>query len=153
MRAKVGDVFLVPVSPDQRVYGQVLDRTGPQFLVVVFRSAVGPIAEVLSSGIELAGIVFDAKFRNGDWPIVTNMAPVPVTAPWFVLGHEALDNLRLVNFDSSVTRVASPTEDRAHHHRNISYPMALQMAAEAVFGSRPWRSELDCYRELAVELS
>jgi len=153
IHARVGDVFLVPVSDEQDVYGQVIDQAGPQFLVVLFRSSAGSVEDIVGGGIQLAGIVFDAKWRNGDWPIVTNRPPVKVRSPWFVVGHEGLGNLRLENFDGSVTHVATPTEAAKHRYRTISSPMALQWAAEAKHGRREWNKDLDCFRDLAVELS
>lgn len=153
IKARLGDVFQVPVSGDEQVYGQVIGQDGPQHLVVLFRSNSGSVEDAIASGIELAGIVFDAKFRNGDWPIVANVPPVKVKAPWFVLGHEGLENLRLENFDRSEMRMVRPAEAARHRHRHISYPMALQWAAEATRGRREWNPDLDCYRDLALELS
>jgi hypothetical protein len=152
IRARVGDVFVVPISADMRVYGQVVDQAGPQHLVVLFRSRAGSVEDVVRSGIQLAGIVFDAKWRNGDWPIVANLPPLKVKSPWFVLGHEGLENLRLANFDGSSTRLVAPAEAFRHQHRHISYPMALQWAAEAVHGRREWNENLDFFRDLALEL-
>ena len=152
IRAGVGDVFVVPISADERVYGQVVDQAGPQFLAVLFHSRSESVEDVVRSGIQLAGIVFDAKWRNGDWPIIANRPPVKVKAPWFVLGHEGLGNLRLANFDGSITRQAAPSETSKHRHRHISYPMALQWAAEAVHGRREWNEDLDFFRDLAIEL-
>jgi hypothetical protein len=152
IRARVGDVFVVPISADERVYGQVVDQAGPQFLAVLFGSTSGSVEDVVRSGIQLAGIVFDAKWRNGEWPIIANLPPVKLKAPWFVLGHEGLENLRLANFDGSITRQAAPSEASMHRHRHISYPMALQWAAEAVHGRREWNEDLDFFRDLAIEL-
>lgn len=152
IRARVGDVFFVPISPDARVYGQVVDQDGPQFLVVLFRSTAGLVDEVLGSGVDLAGIVFDAKWRNGDWPIIANLPPLKVTPPWFVVGHERLENLRLSNFDATVTRPVAPAAASAHRHRHISSPMALQWAAEALHGQREWNESLDFFRDLATEM-
>jgi hypothetical protein len=153
IRARVGDVFLVPVSDNLRVYGQVVDRDGAQFLVVVFRSAVGPFEDVIRSGIQLAGIVLDAKWRNGDWPIVRNLPPIQVRPPWFLVGHELLGNLRVVSFDSCDTRMVTPAEASKHRHRVINSPMVLQMAAQALHGYAAWREEFDHMRDLAAELS
>jgi hypothetical protein len=153
IRAKVGDVFAVPISNEGRVYGQVVDQAGAQFLVVLFRSTSGSAEDAVRSGIELAGIVFDAKLRNGDWPILSNMPPVKVKPPWFVVGHEGLENLRLVNFDSSVTRLVRSAEAANHRHRSVAYPMILQRAAEALHGHGQWNEELDFLRDLAGELS
>ena len=153
VRAKVGDVFLVPISDDLTVYGQVIDQSGPQFLVVLFNSNTGTIEEVMRSGIDLAGIIFDAKWRDGDWPIVANYPPLNVAAPWFVLGDERLENLRLTNFDGSITRTVRPANASKHHNRTIANPMALQIAAEALHHRREWNEALDPFRELAVELA
>lgn len=153
IRAKIGDVFAIPISSDERVYGQVVDQAGVEFLVVVFHSNSASIEEAVRSGIDLAGIVFDAKLRNGDWQIVANLPPVRIKAPWFVLGHEGLENLRIENFHGSETRLVRLAEAAKHHHRNLSYPMVLQQAAEALHGQREWRDELDFLRDLAIELS
>jgi hypothetical protein len=152
IRAKVGDVFKVPVAEGKFVYGQVVDQAGPQYLVVVFRAATDSVEAAIASGIHLAGIVFDAKLRNGDWPIVENRAPVEVRAPWFVVGHEGLENLRLVSFDGKTTRPTNAVDAPKHPSRHISYPMVLQRAVQAEHGIGAWRSELDHFRELAREL-
>jgi hypothetical protein len=75
IRARVGDVFRIPFAPDQSVFGQVIGQTGPQYLVVVFGVAARTPEDALRQDINLAAIVFDAKFRNGDWPIVANLPP------------------------------------------------------------------------------
>jgi hypothetical protein len=152
IEVRAGDVFRIPFGPDEHAYGQVVDQKGPQNLVVVFRATDTTAEEALRSGIELAAIVFDAKFRNGDWPIVSNVLPVKVAEPWFVLGHEGLENLRLENFDGSKTQMVRPAAAAKHGHRSLSYPMALQMAVEAVHGRREWIPEMDGYRSLAKEL-
>jgi hypothetical protein len=152
IRAKIGDVFAIPISSDERVFGQVVDQAGLEFLVVVFHSSSVSVEEAMRSGIDLAGIVFDVKLRNGDWPTVANLPPVRIKAPWFVLGHEGLENLRIENFDRSKTRMVRLAEAAKHHHRNLSDPMVLQLGAEALHGQREWRDELDFLRDLAAEL-
>jgi hypothetical protein len=153
IRARVGDVFVVPVSEDLQVYGQVIDQAGFQFLVILFRSTSGPLEEVMRSGIELAGIVFDAKWRNGDWPILANYPPPKTTSPWFVSGHEKLGNLRLVTFDGTITRTVTAADASKHQNRTIANAMALQIAAEAVHHRREWTEALDPFRDLAAELA
>ena len=153
IRAKVGDLFRVPIAADQSVYGQVVEKAGAQHLVVIFRASSESMEEAIRSGIDLAGIVFDAKFRNGDWPIVGNMTPVEVKAPWFVLGQEGLENLRLENFDRSATRPTTPAEASKHGHRNLSGPIVLQRAAAARHDHDTWQSDFEPFRELGKELS
>jgi hypothetical protein len=153
IRVRIGDVFLVPVSEDQQAYGQVIDQDDVQLLVVLFRSTAGSVHDVVRSGFQLAGIVFDGKFRNGDWPIVDNLLPVEFSQPWFVEGHEGLGNLAVVSFDSSARRQVTPAQASRHGHRNLSYPMVLQMAAQAEYGHGEWRPDYNHLRHLASELS
>jgi len=84
---------------------------------------------------------------------VSNLPPVKVAEPWFVLGHEGLENLRLENFDGSKTQMVRSADAAKHSHRSLSYPMALQMAVEAIHGRREWIPEMDGYRSLAEELN
>jgi len=49
IRARVGDVFVVPISAEERICGQVVDQAGPQFLVVLFRSAGESVEDVAVS--------------------------------------------------------------------------------------------------------
>src|SRR5690348_7888061 len=109
IRPRIGDVFKIPISPNRFVYGQVIDKAGPQHLVVIFRSTEGE-EDAIASEFDLAGITFDAKFLNGDWPIVKNLPPVQVRPPLFILGHEALESLRLESFDGRETRLVRPAE-------------------------------------------
>ncbi len=153
IRSRAGDVFGVPVFEDLQMYGQVIDQAGPQFLVILFRSTTGPLDDIMLSGIELAGIVDDAKWRNGDWPILANYPPVRTNPPWFVLGHEQLGNLRLTNFDGTITRRVTAAEASKHRNRTTADPMALQIAAEAMHRRRGWNEALDTFRELAAELA
>jgi hypothetical protein len=119
--------------------------------VVVFRSNTSA-QEALPGDIQLAGIVFDAKFRNGDWPIVSNHAPIRVIAPWYVLGHEGLENLRIENFHGNASRLVRPDEASKHRHRYLSGPMALESAVCAIYGQEEWRADFDHFRDLATEL-
>jgi hypothetical protein len=142
----------MPVSDGFHVYGQVVDKDGPQHLVVIF-SAVGSMEEALRGSIDLAGIVFDAKLRNGDWPIIANAPVAPLRTPMFVLGHEGVENLRLESFDGKTSRLVRSDEASTHRHRNLSAPMLLQMAAEAHHGLAAWKGDYDHFRALAEEMS
>jgi len=144
---------MVPVFEDLQMYGQVIDQAGPQFLVILFRSTTGPLDVIMRSGIELAGIVDDGKWRNGDWPILANYPSVRTRPPWFVVGHQQLGNLRLTNFDGTITRTVTASESSKYRNRTTADPRALQIAAEAVHRRREWNQALDTFRELATELA
>ncbi len=152
IRARVGDVFSIPVLDHERVLGQVVDQAGPQFMVVTFRSDDPAPEKVVAAEIDLAGIIFDAKLRNGDWPILSNQPPATVSEPWFLVGHSGLGNLRLESFDGSKVRAATSADAAEHAHRNISSPMAFQWAVEAARGHREWTPALEIFPRLGREL-
>ena len=124
-------------------------------MVVLFGPGAAPESSeaLMAGGIELAGIVFDAKLVNGDWPIVGRMVPVAVAKPWFVVGHRDLGDLRLTDFERSTTRLVSESEASKHLNRTLSYPMVLEDAAAAARGQAPWRQEYNRFRALAMELT
>jgi hypothetical protein len=154
IKAKVGDVFRIPLAGTACVYGQVVSKAGAQHLVVVFQASPPHFAPaVLGSGIRLGGIIFDAKLRNGDWPIVASLAPVAVVEPMFTSGHELTPRGVMVErFDGTDCRRATPDEASRYGHRMISSPMVLQLAAEATEGLRPWNERFEHFRRLGVSL-
>lgn len=154
---RVGDVFSIPVQEKARAFGQVVAKDGSTLLVVTFRTTERDeplsVEDAIASGVELAGIVFDAKFANGDWPIHENRPPVLEPSLWFVVGDPGLRNLRLVNFDESATRPCTTLEASGHDRRIISYPRILEMAVESARGLGPWRDEFEHMRTYAKEIS
>ena len=135
------------------VYGQVVAKEGAQHLVVVFQAGPADFTPaVLESGIRLGGIIFDAKLRNGDWPIVAAEPPVAVEAPLFTSGHEALRGVMVERFDGTDRRRATPDEASRYGHRVISHPMVLQLAAEATEGLGPWDEAFENFRRLGVSM-
>jgi hypothetical protein len=154
---RVGDVFLIPVGEGLSVHGQILSAFNRTHLVVVFRATtrdVSSIDEALMTTIQLAGIVFDAKLVNGDWPVVGNRLPVTVQEPWFVSGHEAMEDLTLTNVDMSIRRRVTPAEAAKHGRMVLSSPVGLEKAAQALRAAAGWREEFHgSFRDLARELS
>jgi hypothetical protein len=155
IRPQIGDVFQIPLADHVTALGQVLEEHERRtYLVVVFRPGQQqPIDEIIESGFDLAGVVFDAKFLNGDWPIVGHREPVRTAAPWFVNGHKDLGNLRLTNLDHSITRAVEPAEAAAHGTLHLVGPAVLQDAVAATRGISAWREHFDHFRRLAQELS
>jgi hypothetical protein len=157
VKARIGDLFRVPIAEGVWADGQVVGQQQPRtFLVVIFRATdrgETSLDDAIASGFDLAGIVFDAKLSNGDWPILEARSPVTTPHLWFVDGHPELDGLRLTNFDRTVRRPCSPDEAEKHSRLHFSGPMVLQMAISASRGFIPWRDDFDHFRRYAEELS
>lgn len=154
---RVGDVFLIPVGEDVSVFGQILTAFHRTHLVVVFKATtrdVSSIDDALRTTMQLAGMVFDAKLLNGDWPVVGNRPPVTVQKPWFVSGHEAMEDLTVTNIDMSIRRRVTPAEAAKHGRMIFSSPLVLEKAARALRGVADWQEEFHgSFRDLAKELS
>lgn len=157
LKVRVGDIFRIPVDESLSIYGQILTAFHRTHLVVVFEATSEEtlsIEEVIRRKIDLAGIVFDAKFINGDWPIVGNLAPVVVNQPWFVSGHEAMEDLSLTSIDTSTRHRVTAQAAVNHQRLSFSTPMVLQRAVAGLYNRGPWQEEYHArFRDLARELA
>jgi len=153
-RVQIGDIFEIPVGAGLHVYGQVLAKDLRTYLVVAFRPVDTEFVEneFVPQDVRLAGIVFDAKLINGDWPLIAKIPVVRHSEPLFVSGHDALDGAELVSFDRRTRRPVKPAEAAKHGHRNLASPMLFQQAAQALSGRRDWEASFDHFRRLAGEL-
>ena len=81
-RAKIGDVFSIPID-DQRVgYGQVVLKNHSSFpiYIVVFWTAYDrnheiSLAEIVADEIALVGGSMDSRIYHGMWKIIGNIGP------------------------------------------------------------------------------
>src|ERR1700686_824971 len=123
-KAKIGDIFRVTIAQGVWAHGQVIGQQQPRtFLVVIFRvtdRGEASIDDAIASGFDLAGIVFDAKLANGDWPILDTRPSVAMPRLWFVDGHPDPEGLRLTNFDRTVRRPCRPDEAEQHSRLHLS---------------------------------
>lgn len=159
-RVEVGDVFTIPIADGARAYGQVIGAEGQRNeapFVVIFRTTDRGdslcIDAALVSGIELAGSVFDAKFRNGDWPIHERRPPVATPASlWYQAGNPKLGNLRLYSHDGSMRRHCTEEEAAQYDRKHHASPMVLQLAAAASRGFIPSRESFGYFHRDAERL-
>lgn len=98
--------------------------------------------------------MFDAKFRNGDWPIHERRPPVTTPASlWYQAGHPQLGNPRLYNYDGSIRRRCTEEEAAQYDRKHDASPVVLQLAAAARGGFIPSREGFGYFHRDAERLS
>ena len=147
-----GDVFQIPIDSERVGYGQVVLRPEQNvrsvLFVCVYAQTTRPhespnVQQIILSDILLAGLTFDAKLHNGDWPIVGSVT-------------ENLPNIALPNYkyrmsekavvetlDRRRRRWATPEEEKSLPFRTYASPMVFELALKAISGVGQWRDDFN----------
>lgn len=143
-RARVGDVFRIPID-DQRVGVGQMVAIRPETYIAVFRTAYPA-----ESRLELEAIVKDEIFllaragyeliAHGRWHLVGNIAPdlTRIPFPCFKTSIGSADNIYVLSFDGSKRRPALPNEVEMLPNRTSYSGVTLQSALQAEHGVGTW---------------
>lgn len=157
-KAKIGDVFLLPIDGSRFGIGQIAgDWKGELYVVIydaVYASGEVDPKNVLSEEPLFAALSLDAKIHHGDWRIIGNVTenldgfPQPV----FKVDHDG--KVFLISRDRSVFRPASDLEAGALRLRTVVAPVRLENALKALHGIGDWNPRYDELRyDYALESS
>jgi hypothetical protein len=157
-KAKLGDVFQIPLDGARVGYGQVVAQPQKDVLFVCLFAAVSKTEEqpnlqtILRSEILLAGNTFDGKIWHGHWPVVGNVPPSSAIAlPKYregLPGHAFVES-----FDMTKRRVATIEEESVLPFRTFVAPIRLENALKALLGTGEWLEEYDHMRYELVQRS
>jgi hypothetical protein len=149
-RAKIGDVFSIPID-DRRVgYGQVVLKNHCSFpiYIVVFgashdRNQEISLDEITSDEIALVGATMDARIYHGMWTIVGNHLPdrSRIPKPNFKVYVGGCDFIE--DFDGNRLRQATPEDIRTYDNRWSRSPMCFESAFKALHGVGAWEADYD----------
>ncbi len=149
VKAKVGDVFQIPIDDTRVGYGQVVVQPEKNVLFVcVFSATTRPDEHpdpevVLRSEILLAGNTFDAKIWHGHWPVVGNTPPNmdAIALPNY---KEGLPGQAFVeSLDLKRRRRATIEEERLLSFRGYVAPVRFENALKALFGIGEWLADYE----------
>lgn len=146
-KAKIGDVFLIPVDESRFGIGQIAgDWKGELYIVifdVVHRSDAVDSASVASEQPLFAALSLDAKIHNGDWRIIGNLTENLDRIPQPVFKVNQDGQVFLESRDRSITRPASHFETEALRFRTVVAPVRLENALKAAQGVGEWNPRFD----------
>lgn len=146
-KARIGDVFQIPLHPGQVGHGQVVavnSGPGPLYVVIFRRAwpldAQPDIRNIVADEIALVAPTMDALIWHGKWPLVGNLAPeldrVPFPAYRITVG--AADRWFVETFDHARRRLPNPGELEKLTNPTSVAPIRLQRAIRAINGLEPW---------------
>jgi hypothetical protein len=156
VKAKVGDVFRVPISEEECGFGQILAKyKGGMLLMVVFsqkgkRHECPAIEEIVSSRPLFVSNSLDAKIWHGDWPIIGNVLPdverLPLPKYKVRIGQE----MYVETYDAKRARPATQAELSRLMFRECVAPVLLEDALKAYWGFGEWEESFDSLKAEAA---
>jgi hypothetical protein len=148
-KAKVGDVFLIPLDGHRCGIGQIAGDWKGELYVVVYDKVVSPEAspvDLEQAELQFAALTLDAKLHNGDWRVIgnrqDNLGRIP--QPWFKVGVDGETHIEAR--DRSVTRRATGVEEAKLRYRTVVAPVRIETALRALHGLGDWHARYDDLR-------
>jgi len=146
-RARVGDVFLVPVDDSRFGIGQIAGDWKGELYVIIYEeifSGEKPNPESVNSAKPLfAALSMDAKIHHGDWPIIGNVTKNLDHIPQPVFKVDQGGRVFLESRDRSISRPASSSEAERLRLRTVVAPVRLENALKAHAGLAEWNPRYD----------
>ncbi|HEX8277931.1 MAG TPA: Imm26 family immunity protein [Segetibacter sp.] len=161
IRAKVGDLFQIPIDMSRVSYGQVAENKSGVLRIITFNRIFTirdnpTIEEILDAEIVLLTDTMDAKIYNGDWKVVGNAsvrANLPI--PKFKFG---LNPVYITDYGAKRKCVATQEETDKLDFQFSAAPIRIQNAMQAHFGVKEWDADFDkltfqyCFQKSLIEL-
>ena len=147
IRAKVGDVFLVPLDGKGWALGQLVSAWNDELYVAVFGQKVetrdvNPHSVVDQEPVFLA-LTLDAKLFHGDWPILGNVQGNLASFPQPAFKVRQSGVVHIESRDRTLSRPALPAEAEILRYRSVSSPVVIEKAVQAFFAIGDWSPHYD----------
>ena len=148
IRAKLGDIFMIPVQDSKYAIGQVLNiRHGGELYIAVWRDLVGEgefkRESLLHSSPWLGVLTLDALIWHGRWPIIDNYTDNigEIPRPYFKLNDSGVYNIVDIDLEP-IREVKSGEMDQLINKTTVA-PIVVQDAVQAWFGIGDWNRNDD----------
>jgi len=143
-KARVGDVFLVPIDGTRSGLGQIAGDWKGELYVVIY-DGVHLVQEVKPESVAterplFAALSLDAKVHNGDWPIVGNFTANLGGIPQPVFKVDQGGQPILETRDRLTSRRATGREAEVLRLRAVVAPVRLENALKAHHGIGKWNA-------------
>lgn len=135
-KLRSGDVFLIPISEDEFVLGQILEP-GTEFYMCVFNTKFNNpelcnVESIIQAGILFIGRTSDALIYHGEWKYVGNYGVVEsYPRPNSVVNTS--QGLVLRSFDRDPIRSANIDDFNFYGYEKSVHPLSFVNAAKEFF--------------------
>lgn len=158
VKAKVGDIFLVPLTNSCFALGHIIAiREQSELYIGIFGQKVDypdiNWRKVINEHPKLLCLTFDAKIFHGDWPIIGNS--IDKIDKYLEPVFRVVDNgvPMIESRDRTFRRPATANETKTLTNRIVSSPMLVENATKAFFGICDWQDSYDRFLAGNVEKS
>lgn len=158
IRAKVGDVFLIPVDEATWVVGQLVRKKRSQLYVAIFADRYSSIdidpKSILDKKPLFLVLTLDALLYHGIWPIIGNVQenrdsiPEPAFAV-MIWGS----GTHIISRDETISRLATREELQILKPRTIRSPNNVEIMVRNYFKENENQEEFDDYLATYAEKS
>ena len=151
IKARVGDIFQIPLGDDQVGFGQIVAKCNPICYMVAFdlvahKDAPAVVEQILASPIIFLGNFFDSLIKIGEWKVIANAKPDLGKIPFPCYQVEIEGKVYVESWDAELRRPATLMEIELLDRPNNNGPAFLQDAVKAHFGKVPYDPECDKFR-------
>ncbi len=127
IRAKVGDVFLIPIDDASWVVGQLVRKKRSELYVAIFADRYSSTdvepRSILDKKPLFLVLTLDAKLYHGMWPIIGNVQENrdSIPEPAFAVINSG-SGTHIISRDETICRLATPEELGVLRPRTVDSP-------------------------------
>ena len=148
IEARIGDVFLIPVSDSIIGIGQVADMLHAELYIVVYEETWNTANPPLAGDVAACRPLFsslsrDAKLWNGDWRIIGNTTEnlKEIAKPMYKV--QMSGRMYVESYRGEGRRLANTDEIERLQNRTTVAPIRLEKALRASLGHAEWHPTYD----------
>jgi Immunity protein 26 len=158
IKAKVGDIFLIPLTTSCFAVGHLIAiRDQSELYIAIFGKKMDHRdtnwREIINQDPKLLCLTLDAKIFHGKWPIIGSS--VDTFSNYLEPVFRVIDNgvPMIESRDRTFRRSATENEMKELKNRIVSSPMLVENATKAFFGICDWQDSYDKFLAKNVEKS
>jgi hypothetical protein len=158
IRAKVGDVFLIPIDDTSWVIGQLVRKKRTELYVAIFADRfsstdVEPSSIIGKKPLFLV-LTLDALLYHGMWPIIGNVQENrnSFPEPAFMVGIWG-SGAHIISRDETICRLATPAELEVLKLRSVRTSHGIEVMLRNYFGTNEDQEDFNYFLATYAENS
>lgn len=135
LKAKVGDVFAIPINDTMYAYGQIVGCGKPKCYVIydIHGTQHPPISQIVKSPIVFLTHIVDIRIEDGVWMVLGN-APTPTHIIFPEYKVDTPNGYMITNYSGKILRHAKQEEVEKLNTRKSHSPVSLEKSVKDKFG-------------------
>jgi hypothetical protein len=158
IKAKIGDVFLIPIDDSSWVIGQLVRKKRSELYVAIFAdqysSADVEARSIIGKKPIFLVLTLDASIYHGIWPVIGNVLENRnnIPEPAFKVGIWG-SGAHIISRDETICRLATSAELRVLKPRSVRSPHGIEIMVRNYFGKNEDQEDFDYFLATYAEES